>query len=437
VGDEGRSCIWQAICFLTENVSSLLNRRITRSSDVVVVWRLKPVPTLLNNMHQPDPPGVAALVGHIYEAALDNRRWGDFLSAFTGRLKSQTGLIFANDFSDRSVEIAGPGNSFFTGHNFDPAFSESFAAYYGQRNVWLEDPSLHQEGKVVTSAMLYPEHRLKKTEYWADWLRPQNIFHCAAAIIEKRNDRSVNITVVRSEAAGSYSPDELGVIELLVPHLQAGFALHRKLHRLQALSHASTHVLESIPFGVVLLDDAARVLHVTQRANDLAAASGLLRLRDRGAVQCTLAANDQVLQRLLHEATRTGTASPGGAGGALRLSGLDGQQLQLLVTPLPSWSSPFGAHTAAAIFLSDPKVLIGSLVGMLRSLYGMTPAEARLTEALVNGRTPQEYAEGQQVSMNTVRTQIKAAAAKVGASRQTDLVRIVLTGPAVLRRPGA
>jgi DNA-binding CsgD family transcriptional regulator len=211
------------------------------------------------------------------------------------------------------------------------------------------------------------------------------------------------------------------------------FALQRKLHRLEALAHASIQVLEAIPFGVVLLDEAACVLHVTRRALELAQSTGLLRLSNGGEVTCALATSDAALQRLLHEATRTGRSSPTGPSGSLRLNGLDGTLLQLLVAPLPSWLSAFGGHTSAAIFLIDPNVVIGSLTPMLRSIYAMTPTEARLTESLVNGGTPQEYADGHGVSMNTVRTQIKAAAAKVGARRQSDLVRIVLTGPAVLR----
>jgi len=70
----------------------------------------------------------------------------------------------------------------------------------------------------------------------------------------------------------------------------------------------------------------------------------------------------------------------------------------------------------------------------LRNFYGMTVAEARLTEALVNGYSLQEYAERQRISIHTARTQIKSATAKAGAQRQVDLVRIVLTGPAVLQR---
>jgi DNA-binding CsgD family transcriptional regulator len=37
--------------------------------------------------------------------------------------------------------------------------------------------------------------------------------------------------------------------------------------------------------------------------------------------------------------------------------------------------------------------------------------------------------------VNTVRTQLKSILAKTGATRQADLVRMVLTGPAIFNPP--
>jgi DNA-binding CsgD family transcriptional regulator len=72
-----------------------------------------------------------------------------------------------------------------------------------------------------------------------------------------------------------------------------------------------------------------------------------------------------------------------------------------------------------------------ALVPALQRIYGMTPSEALLTEALVSGRSLAQVAEERAVSIHTVRTQLKAATAKAGAKRQADLVRIILTGPAM------
>lgn len=378
-------------------------------------------------------PGFETLIGKIYEAALAPHLWPAFLAAFATQFNSPSSMLWAIDFKRHSVEIDAGSNDLAAFHGLDPAAMASFASYYAQRNVWIENPVLHQEGRVVVSSALFPDGQLKKTEYYNDWLRPQDLFYSSAAVVEKRNDRSFNVTLARSEHAGPYTPQELAGIAQLMPHLQAAIALHRRLHRLEALSQASIGALETIPFGIVLLDERGLILHANTAALALASDTRLLHPMAGSALHAKNSADDAILQRHLHGAIQTGKRKSGGAGGAVRLRGVDGLELQVLVVPLPAWSSPFGERSTAAVFLSDPRKLIGSLVGMLRELYGMTPAEARLTEAMVNGLTPQEFADRQQISLHTVRSQFKAAAARVGTTRQADLVRIVLTGPAVLR----
>ncbi len=322
-------------------------------------------------------------------------------------------------------------------HGFDPAALETFAEYYSQHNIWLQDEARHDEGQVVVSSRLFPDGNVKKTEYWGDWLRPQEIFYSAAAVVEKRMNRSVNVTVVRSERAGPYSDAELALMRELMPHLQAGIALHRRLHQLQVLSGAAVEALECIPSGVILLDGGGQVIHATRRALKMLDGSRALSCVAGQPLSCLRAADDALLQKLIHHACGAGTGNriQADAHGSMRLNRGDLSHLQLLLTPLPARSLPFGVSGAAAVFLSDASNRLHDLSAALRRVYRMTEAEARLTEALVGGSTLQEYADARQLSINTVRTQIKAAAAKAGVSRQSDLIRLVLTGPAALAPP--
>lgn len=383
-------------------------------------------------------PNTSMLISRIYEAALDATKWQAFLAAFGASMDSHGGMIWAHDFQERSAELGliEGGSDVSAAHGFEAGALASFLQYYSSRNVWLQDESLHREGRVVNSTMLYPPGQLKNTEFWTDWLRPQDIFHTGAAIVEK-DVRSVNVTLVRPEDAGEYSEAELNVFRELMPHLKTAFALHRRIHRLQAATQAATAVLEALPFGVIMLDRALRLLFATDKAARLAAGTGVLTLREGQPLEASASAHDAPLQALLQGAGRTSCLSEGNAGGNLRLASAAGQQLNLVVTPLPTWADPFGMPAAVAVFLNSPDAAIGSLSGMLRTIYKMTPAEARLTEALVNGDSLQEYADAHGVSIHTCRTQLKAAMAKAGAGRQAELVRLVLTGPAVLRWPSA
>lgn len=379
-----------------------------------------------------DNAGVAGLIRCIYDAALDARRSSDFLARFCVTFSSDAALIFGQDFSSQTVEVTGGPTQLAAHHGFSDSAIRDFGAHYCHGNVWTSDERLHREGCVVVGAQLYPEKYLLRTE-WGDWMHSQDLFHTFAAVVEKREQRSFNLSGLRSQRGGPYSDAEQARLYGLMPHLQTAFALHRRLHRTEALAQASLAVLDGLPIGVVLLGEQARVLHANARAQHMLQRSGLLRLGADEYLHAA-AANDELrLQRAMRWSVATGQGQPISAGTAMRLSGLDGGQLQLLVTPLPQWSQPFGQYAAAAVFISDPAAKLQSMEQALQGWYCMTPAEARLTQALVHGLSLQEYAAQAELSFHTVRSQLKAVVGKVGVGRQADLVRVVLTGPAIMR----
>lgn len=63
---------------------------------------------------------------------------------------------------------------------------------------------------------------------------------------------------------------------------------------------------------------------------------------------------------------------------------------------------------------------------LLRLLFDLTPAEARLTRHLVEGRTPAEAAALLRITDATARTHLRRIFAKTGVRRQAELVRLML-----------
>jgi len=62
---------------------------------------------------------------------------------------------------------------------------------------------------------------------------------------------------------------------------------------------------------------------------------------------------------------------------------------------------------------------------LLQGLFDLTPAEARLARALMQGLTTAGAARQFGIAEATVRTQMKSLFAKTGQSRQSDLVRML------------
>ena len=61
----------------------------------------------------------------------------------------------------------------------------------------------------------------------------------------------------------------------------------------------------------------------------------------------------------------------------------------------------------------------------LRSLFGLTPSEARLAQLLACGDTVEEVAQALGVKLTTVRSQLAVIFSKTGTHRQAKLVAIL------------
>ena len=83
------------------------------------------------------------------------------------------------------------------------------------------------------------------------------------------------------------------------------------------------------------------------------------------------------------------------------------------------------------LLVSDPDLAVNPAANMLASLYKLSPAEAQLAAALASGANVTDYAEVRELSLNTVRTQLNQILAKTGTHRQAELVKLILTGPAI------
>ena len=75
---------------------------------------------------------------------------------------------------------------------------------------------------------------------------------------------------------------------------------------------------------------------------------------------------------------------------------------------------------------------------VLADAYGLTVSEARLLSALMDGKRLEDAATELRVSVNTVKTHLQNIFRKTETRRQSELLSLVLTGPATLAdREGA
>jgi DNA-binding CsgD family transcriptional regulator len=377
---------------------------------------------------------VVDLVDQIYEAAIDPTRWPEFLSAFARAVKAQGTLIYTHNVETFEASTACDSASLNAVVNFDPGFINSLGEYYNQVNVWAQNEAVLKPGRPVTGSMLFPVQELPKTEFYNDWLQPQDLFHALGGIIAQDGPWAVKFSSVRSQRAGDYRADEVRLYQELLPHLARAARIQRRFAFLQSLSNSSLAVLDTVPSAILLLDGHHRVLHANAAADTELRRADPLKLNLSGELQTR---GTSSAQAALRSAIQAALDPVRGAREDLptvaQLSRRNGEALSVQVLPLPKSNGTAKVTTISQRLAACAVVVHGGTsriptVGpqLLRHLYGLTPAEIQVVLALAEGYTLKRYAERRGISRNTVASQLKSAFSKTGLRRQSELVRWLL-----------
>jgi PAS domain S-box-containing protein len=194
--------------------------------------------------------------------------------------------------------------------------------------------------------------------------------------------------------------------------------------------HRAEETLDLLATGTIVVTAGARVLLANRSAERLLRRGNVLRI-ENGRLSATDPWHEKELQKLVDQAIEPGVVEPMAGIGVMNIaSRAVGDTLHLIVSPLREAED--GATPAAAIIVRDRAAQTAVNPAFLRRLYGLTPAESRVVAELAKGKRLQEVADGLQVSLNTVRNQLKQAFTKTHTNRQSDLVSLVLTSVADL-----
>jgi pSer/pThr/pTyr-binding forkhead associated (FHA) protein/DNA-binding CsgD family transcriptional regulator len=186
----------------------------------------------------------------------------------------------------------------------------------------------------------------------------------------------------------------------------------------------SAEVLDTLQIAVVLVSSGGRhVLWANRSARQILNRAEGLSVGPRGLHVADGVAAQRLRHALASETDR--------GGGALHVPRPSGRPLALVTSPLAAGSTPAGP--IHAVFITDPDAEIEAPAAFLARLYGLTPAESDVAEELLAGRAPDEVAAQLGISIHTARTHVKRILSKTETRRQSELIRLLLLGPAQVR----
>lgn len=354
----------------------------------------------------------------LYDAVIDPSAWDDVMRATRTLFHSRVEALYYLDFqvnAIKPVRIQGVSKA---------ELKRFSSCFYTPDNPCLQTPDLHQPGVLRTDQHLVEHFRdpsvLVRSTYYNEWMRPQDLGHTMGTTPQVEEDLVLNWSVLRPADRGAFSQAEQRDFATLVRHLERAMRMVLKLDTLNQRLAASTQALDLLPHGIAVLDGSGTLLQANRTALRLLAGQRGLCLR-KGKLAAREPRDQDQLDALLRQCTALPeTPSP------TNPAPLVVQGLVLQATPLFSSQSLFVSPRAAVLVsLSEPLAtpLEADAAKLLAALFGLTPAEARLASAMLDGGPLREVATRASMSYATARWYLKILFQKTGTARQSDLVR--------------
>lgn len=357
------------------------------------------------------------LVGMIYDAALDESKWTPFLERFAAALGSPSAILRSNDMQTHAA-------TFNASVGYDSAWQTAYCKHFVKMDYYNQIMNQHAPGEVILSDRHVDQRELRKTEYFNDYLIPQNKTHSMGVFLLKDENQSLVLGVQRGRLRGAFGDNEAQLMNNLAPHIKRAAQIHRQIHTVTTEKEHAHTVLDQIRMGVILTNHSASPLYLNRAAE-------LMMTQDVGLgfVHNKLASYSPAETAQLHKLIADTSL---GIGGDMRISMPNKTDfLHCVVTPVsPEMAfmlDPANSSDCAALFLSRPGSLQLSPKRLV-TLYKITPAEARLAARLAALRTLEEASDDLGISISTARTQLKSVFSKTSTSSQSELLMLLATG---------
>lgn len=357
------------------------------------------------------------LIGDLYEAAV---RQDGFLATFQAVVESLGATVF-HMFSWDAARNA-PHLSVHTADSHLDWVVSLYDQYYGALDPRREVVEKGSRGNFLFCQDYLKESDVARSEFYQDFHIPTGFRYLAGARLARPGADDILLGLVRGSDMTPFSPEQRVAISGMAGHLQRSINLWQDARVLHRDATLGTELMAQLGLAVFALDRDRKLVFANQEAEAMLRATTCLRLIHQQLV-ASVAAENTGLQAAIARVAQ----SRQGESLALRAESGVQPEIFLNISRLPGRDTQ-SAFGHAEVLVTARRRGTAPLVTarQLQQSFRLSAAEAAVAEALICGRTPDEYAAGTGVSVATVRTQLRAIFEKTSTRSQTEAVGAML-----------
>ena len=356
-------------------------------------------------------------VEEIYEALHDDdafARLPDILAASAG---ARSALLMWQH-NDGSCDVL--AHSYFS-----EDFMRAYSSDWGPHDPWIAGAiRAGRPNEVILLDQYVSPREFEHSAFYNEFMREfgDNTFFCTGAMIQSAWGSGV-VSVQRGRTDTPFDAEDARRFNATALHVEKVVRARGELAATKRAVSQVNLVLDTVGLATLTVRGNSRIMSAN------AAADHILHRGD-GVISrnSCLGSPDTDSGHAIDQAIAAATRSLAPSASAVLVARMgDLSPYVLTVTPLIGGS---GAATALILF-RDPDVADASLAPRLRQIFGLTPAEAIVAAELMRGRSLHQIAAVRKASIATLRSQWKAISAKTGCARQSELVALLSSFPAL------
>lgn len=349
----------------------------------------------------------AALIDHIYEAALIPDLWPSVLDRVAALCGAAGGVVF----------VAAPRMSWLATPSYAGLMESAVTEGWIRHNRRPERAAALDRAGFVHDLDIFTVEEIAADPLYIE-LRERGYGWCTGTVVRTPTDDTIIYSWEGARDRGPFREEVVRGLDFLRPHLARAGVLAARLGLEKA--RAAATVLGMLGLPAAVLSHGHRLL----AANDLCEVLIPSVLRDRRErVQLADASADALLTAALR-AQGSGRTEPGVA--SVPIPARAGHPA-LIAHVLPLRGRARDVFSAASVLLVFTPVAVASALSatLIRGLFDLTAAEARVAHAVASGERVEAISASQGVSPETTRAQLKSVFAKTGVARQAELANLL------------
>ncbi|MEJ2441192.1 MAG: helix-turn-helix transcriptional regulator [Gammaproteobacteria bacterium] len=343
------------------------------------------------------------LIGQIYDAGMDASCWNDTSKSMADFFQAEQNNLRIIDRN--SLEI----NQYYA-YNRDPYWVQIYKDHFHLLDHWKD--MFHNSDKplITCTHHILSNREYRQTEFYNDYVAPTNGHYGMGGGIKGNGHFEIYFAMQRGCNRNEFHRDQLTLLKKLAPHITRATLINQRTQQLELQRNTLQQALNRISSAVFVVNDSRRVQFMNTAAESLLDQHPALSFR-RGALQLGTAQYNQQLANLINNAT-VGRADSRvvEAGGMQFTQAGHAKGLSILVSPLSRDNIDFNltGNRAAMVMISGVNETAQPAQEMLVAIYQLTESEAKVTSLLCAGLTLAEISEQLRLTLNTVKTHLKA-----------------------------